>query len=124
MAVKFVDNFDVSSESDEEDDYRSPPRKRRRANRVWIKVQEFQVPKDAEEAVGAEQVWRKDSSKNTLDGHKVYYRCSAGKFRRGEECPAAVYLLYHAETSAVTLFKTENNHGNHVRSLVEDYRPN
>jgi len=43
MAVKFVDNFDVSSESDEEDDYRSPPRKRRRSNRVWIKVQE-QMP--------------------------------------------------------------------------------
>jgi hypothetical protein len=45
-------------------------------------------------------------------GQRIDYRCSGGKFR-SEECPAAIYLLYHSDSAAVSLFKTRSDHTNH-----------
>jgi len=58
------------------------------------------------------QIWRKSSSKYTLDGRRVEFRCTGGKYRIAD-CPASVYLLYHADSYDVSLFKTEADHGNH-----------
>lgn len=57
-------------------------------------------------------IWKKSSSKNTADGHKVADQCAAGTYRRNE-CPASIYLLYHSTSNQVSMFKTDCEHDNH-----------
>lgn len=45
------------------------------------------------------------------------YRCSKGKYRQ-QECPSKLYLLYHCNSTKVSLFTTEaaHDHDNIVES--------
>ena len=44
-----------------------------------------------------------------IQGVKVEFRCKKGVYRLNE-CPAMVQLLYHSESLAVSLFKTDAEH--------------
>ncbi len=39
----------------------------------------------------------------------MYYRCKKSKLR-GSQCSASTYLLYHADSDKVSLYKTEVDH--------------
>ncbi|CAM4800311.1 unnamed protein product, partial [Rotaria magnacalcarata] len=43
----------------------------------------------------------------------VYYRCEKAKLR-GSHCTLSIYLLYHAETDKVTIYKNEAEYDHHV----------
>lgn len=60
-------------------------------------------------AIFFQDIWSKRDCYETKDGDKVHYRCNKVK-KHGMQCPAAVYLLYHAEKETVTLFKTDEEH--------------
>jgi hypothetical protein len=87
------------------------PKRRRVANRVWLKEEEFQSPDEALKAVSP--TWKKSSRKYTNEGYRVEYRCTKGKYRK-KECPAGLMLLYHSSSGNVSLYRTDTEHGNHV----------
>ncbi|CAF2251995.1 unnamed protein product [Rotaria magnacalcarata] len=47
------------------------------------------------------------------EGRMVYYRCEKAKLR-GSHCTLSIYLLYHAETDKVTIYKNEAEYDHHV----------
>jgi len=114
MSLQFLEGYRDSESEEDELEYKPPAKRKRPPNRIWIKVKDFETVRDAEEFVSAQQTWSRDSSKHTLDGQKVYLHCSKLKVQNGDQCPAAVYLLYHSDSSLVSLFKTESHHTNHV----------
>ncbi|XP_077288303.1 uncharacterized protein LOC143912796 isoform X1 [Arctopsyche grandis] len=118
LDVKFVEEM---NETDSHDENISAPKtkKRRQPNRAWIKFEEFQSAEDAEENVASQNIWRKSSLKHSLDGRRVDYRCSAGKYRTNE-CPAGLYLLYHSNSNKVSMFLTESTHDNHYMEQAQD----
>lgn len=63
-------------------------------------------------AVSLRGTWKKSSLQHTNDGEKVIFRCAGGKYRTAE-CPAKLYLLYHADSAKVALYQTEADHANH-----------
>lgn len=111
----YVEDFN-GDESEDEDVVGVEPKRKRQANRVWIKKEEFSSAEDAEKAVLSQHIWKKSSTKSTLDGCKVEYRCTKGKYRV-LECPAGLYLLYHSTNLKVSLFTTECGHDNHNADL-------
>lgn len=62
--------------------------------------------------VKEKQIWSKSSTKSSLEGIRIEYRCIGGKYRTAE-CPAALYLLYHSTDMKVTLFETVCKHNDH-----------
>lgn len=111
MEVFFLDKFEDRSASDSEDDC-EPPKKKTRILRTWLKDQELDTTKKAEDFMNSKTDWKISSTKNTSSGHRVDYRCSFGKYR-SKECPAYMYLLYHSVSAKVSLYKTECGHSNH-----------
>ena len=90
-------------ESEDDDVFEPPkPKKRRMGGRMWTKCEEFDSPAAAEKAANT-AIWKKSSSKYVSEGHKVEYRCSHGKYREAE-CLAGLYLLYHCDSTWVSLF--------------------
>jgi len=59
------------------------------------------------------QIWKKCDRKETAEGCKIVYRGTAGRYRKNE-CSAGLYLLYHSDSTAVSLFETKCEHTNHV----------
>ena len=49
----------------------------------------------------------------TPSGHRITFRCSGGQFR-SKECPAGLYLLYHADSQKVSMYETACAHDNHT----------
>ena len=88
-------------------------KRRREPNRIWQKIQEFDSSAAAVAAVQNRGSWMKSSGNNSVEGNKVYYRCTSGAYRT-KECPGALYLFYHADTAKVSLFETKQGHDNHV----------
>lgn len=93
--------------SDNEDNLIIP--KKRAVNRSWFKVLEYNTPEEAENYVKNEFTWSKSSSKKNLEGTRVEYRCNKGSYRYNE-CPSSLYLLYHIDSTRVSIFKTLNEH--------------
>lgn len=92
--------------------------------RDWVKIKEFTESSEAEAYVNEQNLWCKTSNKRTLDGEKIEFRCKYGKYRINE-CPAAIYLLYHAtDVNKVSLFSTNCEHlhyqNNTSRGLDQD----
>lgn len=107
------------TDSYDENNSASKTRRRRQPNRVFINFEIFHSAEEAEENVISQNIWRKASVKNSLDGRQVHYRCSAGKYR-ANECPAGLYLLYHSNSNKVSMFLTESTHNNHFMEQVPD----
>lgn len=89
------------------------PERRKGNNRIWRKITEFASRKEAEENVTQRQIWKKCDRKETAEGYKIVYRCTAERYKKNE-CSAGLYILYHCDSTAVSLFKTECDHTNHV----------
>ncbi|CAG9856466.1 unnamed protein product [Phyllotreta striolata] len=104
--TRYVEDF-VEIGLEERSD--SKPKRKRQPNRLWIKSREFDSVEEAHREVSGQKVWKIASKKSTLDGCKVEYRCSAGKYRV-KECPAGLYLLYHSAGGKVSLFSTQRGH--------------
>ncbi len=81
-----------------------PPKKKKAI--PWRRVIESEV--EPEEAVKQEGVWKKESTKNTYDGKKVYYTC-----KYGSNCEAKLYILYPSDGSRDVLYRSDIEHGNH-----------
>lgn len=52
----------------------------------------------------------------TKEGRKVQYRCNRVQLV-GQQCPAAVALLFHVDRSEVTLYRTGDDH-DHQNKVV------
>ncbi|CAF2821308.1 unnamed protein product [Rotaria sp. Silwood2] len=70
----------------------------------------FDHADEAEASVGNQ--WSKYYTNYTDDGRQCYYRCNLVK-RRGPQCPASIYLLYHADSGKVTVYQKEAAHEHH-----------
>ena len=77
--------------------------------RSWTKINVFEEASEAELYVKNARVWSKASAKQSHSGERVEFRCKKGKYRENE-CPSAIYLLYHSKDRKVTLFATNNEH--------------
>ena len=113
MDVSYAEDFYDEVSSSEDDELHSPEPKRRRVNRVWLLQETFASSKEANDAVQARKIWKISASKRTNSGLRVEYRCTATKYRVNE-CPAALYLLHHSTNATVSLYKTTDDHANHV----------
>ncbi|XP_075229653.1 uncharacterized protein LOC142329169 isoform X11 [Lycorma delicatula] len=87
--------------------------KKPRVTKIWCKKLEFETAEEAENHVKALKLWKKCTAYKCLAGLKVAYRCTAAQYRQ-IECPARLYLLYHAEDMKVSLFETTSEHCNHI----------
>ncbi|CAF2802135.1 unnamed protein product [Rotaria sp. Silwood2] len=84
-------------------------KKMRASGLPYEKVKIFSDGKCAEEEVvkynNFKWTWCKIN--DTEQGTKKYYKCS---FKRGSNCPAKIYLLFHASNFEVTLFQAIIQH--------------
>lgn len=115
--VEYLSDYSEMCESDDEENYEPPPKRRRSCNRPWTKSEEFGTGAEAEAAVAAKNIWSKCSTNACSDGVKVEYRCAAGQYRRNE-CPARLYILYHSDSAAASIFHTDCEHANHSNTPV------
>jgi len=106
-------SYFVSSSSGSGSENEQPKQKRQRITRVWLKRDTYASAKEAEEVIRTRKIWAVCASTDTPSGHRVEYRCTAGKYRVAE-CPAGLYLLYHNTSQRVTLYETSNEHDNHI----------
>ncbi|CAF1431807.1 unnamed protein product [Rotaria magnacalcarata] len=85
--------------------------KKEKLKKCWIKENTFDNAGEAEASI--KDKWSKHYTNHTEKGRMVYYRCKKAKLR-GSQCTLSIYLLYHAETDKVTIYKTEAEHDHHV----------
>jgi len=114
MDVTYVDDF-YDNESDSEsttldDDEPAPKRKLIRC--FWTLKETYESAAEAKEAVSSEAIWRKCSTKKCAAGDTIHFRCKGGKYQK-LECPAQIYLQYHAISLKVSLHATNTDHANH-----------
>lgn len=87
-----------------------PSKKRRRANREYYLDKAFTNQTVALQLIESENCWAKYGKfTSTKEGDKQFYRCSKAK-QRGQQCSAAIYLLYHEDSLSVSVFRTEAEH--------------
>lgn len=74
-----------------------------------------------------QETWNISKSHDTDAGRKVYYRCTKVK-KSATDCPCSVYLLYHCDNEAVSLYRTSRDHCHdqnaaEVRGISLELRP-
>lgn len=111
--VTYIEDFYESSDQESDDEPKAKKQRRTPISRIWLKKEDFDDPTTAENFVNEKVIWKKSSCKSTFEGYKVEYRCTAAKYRVNE-CPSGIYLLYHADSTKVSLFETRSDHANHV----------
>jgi hypothetical protein len=75
----------------------------------WVHISTFQSKEDALTRVKSDSIWSIANTNMTSEGKRVYYRCNQVK-RRGKQCPASIYLLYHCEDDTFSMFQTTDQH--------------
>ena len=100
-------------ESDPDTDADEPTKEAgKRRDRRWIYDSAFE-DQDAAQAWLAEEaqsLWSKTKAPRIVEsGERVEYRCNLVK-KRGPQCNAAIYLLYHSTSLRVSLYKTDHDH--------------
>ena len=83
-----------------------------RRNRNWTYELTFQTVAEVKSWLSepAQAVWSQaKASRLTAAGERVDYRCNRVK-KRGPQCDAAVYLLYHSTDTAVSLYRADFEH--------------
>ena len=100
---------EATDDDGDADDIINPPKKMRASGLSYEKVKVFSDGKCAEEeAVKYNNFkWTCRKINDTEQGTKKYYKCS---FKRGSNCPAKIYLLFHASNFEVTLFQAIIQH--------------
>ena len=88
----------------------APKRRGRGKERQWSLIRYYDNDSEAKGFVAAERTWVMQKKTQVQEGTKVYYECS--KYRSAR-CPAAVSLLYHANSEKVSVFRASGDH-NHA----------
>ncbi|XP_028968504.1 uncharacterized protein LOC114828448 [Galendromus occidentalis] len=88
----------------------APKRRGRGKERQWSLIRYYDNDSEAKGFVAAERTWVMQKKTQVQEGTKVYYECS--KYRSAR-CPAAVSLLYHANSDKVSVFRASGDH-NHA----------
>ncbi|CAF2157720.1 unnamed protein product [Rotaria magnacalcarata] len=96
--------------------------KKKRRTKYWVRLTVFDNAVTAEASL--ENTWSKYYSNYSEIERKVYYRCRKSKLR-GLQCSAGIYLLYHAASDQVSVYKTEYDHdhrGGKVRGIDQSVK--
>lgn len=94
-----------------------PPTKKTRVHKDYLFDEEFPDKQTAIAALNQENVWSYYYENRSSKGLRVSYRCNTIKSRSTQQCEAAVYLLYHAENSNVSLFRSTSAHTHSETSM-------
>ncbi|GBM54102.1 hypothetical protein AVEN_247713-1 [Araneus ventricosus] len=108
---EFFSNY--HSENDEVINETNVNKCKEQRKRIWIKSKEFETAKLDINYVDNLKTGTKITTCNSSAGCKVTYCCTAGEYR-SNECPAGIYLLFHSESSVVSVYETQNEHSNHA----------
>lgn len=103
----YLPNYDSVEEIELEEMLPAP--KRRRVHKNWILERSFANKKEAMDAIKLEKCWSKYYTNNSSAGVRENFRCNAMKFR-GKQCAAGRYLLFDSKSSAVHLYRSEEDH--------------
>ncbi|KAJ6649606.1 hypothetical protein Bhyg_04844 [Pseudolycoriella hygida] len=101
-------------------DYQSPSNsalslqneRRQRSDKKWVKEKTYSSEEDALLDIKNENCWSRHSTNHSYGGRSIIYRCNKVK-AKGHQCSSGVYLLYHADSENITLFRSENAHDCH-----------
>lgn len=74
-----------------------------------VQIAEFKNTEGASDYIKGEDIWSKCSTKTTLVGEKVEYRCKHSTYGVGE-CPARIFYLFHATSELVSIYATNSEH--------------
>lgn len=96
----------------------SDPVKKKRVFHTWVLVKKFENASLAQEMLQQENIWSIHYSNDSEEGKKIYYRCNKVKKRR-PQCSAKRYLLYDSLSSAVFLYRTEDDHDHEYKESAE-----
>ena len=78
-------------------------------NQVWTFVKIFKNAKCADDFLKTEKTWSFLQKSVVEEGVRIYYKCN--KFNwEGVQCPAQLYLLFHATSDAVLMYRTKSGH--------------
>jgi hypothetical protein len=91
--------------------------KRKQNRRKWLPICTYYSKDGAINKVKTDGIWSQSHTNTTNEGKLVYYRCNKVE-RRGKQCPAAIYLLYHSENDCVTMFETGSDHSHDESKLA------
>ncbi|CAF1487839.1 unnamed protein product, partial [Rotaria sordida] len=83
-------------------------------SKYWVKEATFNNASEVEASIG--NTWSKYYTNYTENGRKVYYRYKKAK-HHGPQCSSSIYLLYHADSDNVTIYKTEADHDHRNNEL-------
>jgi len=100
--------------SDPEDDIeinstKSYKQRKVKRTRNWFLENTYYNKQAAMDFINNEKTWSYHYNNMTQDGNKTYFRCNKAKLR-GNQCPAAIYLLYDIRNEYVILFRNEDSH--------------
>jgi hypothetical protein len=76
---------------------------------IWRPSQNFISKEEAQLLLDSEGCWATGVSYDTAAGRKQHYRCNKVPIR-GPQCAMAIYLLFNAESDAVSLFASALEH--------------
>jgi hypothetical protein len=114
---------DYESDSDEEiqsiTSQEHQKKRKTKRNRNWIRDRTFSSKAEALSAIEKDGQWSFHYTNKTSEGKKDYYRCNQVKLR-GDQCDAALHLLYDATSEDVIMFKTDNDHTHNLNNLRKE----
>lgn len=61
------------------------------------------------EVIKSENCWSKVTTNKTYEGDSVIFRCNKVKATT-QQCSSGIYLFYHADSTNVSLFRSQNEH--------------
>lgn len=110
----------VSSESGAEEAAEGPKIARQKRTYSWLYKNTFDNPSDAHKWIEDQTIWSAKSSHDTEAGQRVQYRCNRVPYR-GEQCAAAMHIIYNSDSTKVNLFiaEDEHNHGQINSQLLQ-----
>lgn len=83
---------------------------------TWLYQQTFPGKEEADKWIDKQKIWSKNYSRETNAGRKQFYRCNLVPYR-GQQCTAAVHLVFDAESLQVQQYYTAEEH-NHDEIMV------
>lgn len=98
-----------SSDEDKSEVENDEPAKTKRTIRSWGHKATFETSAEALEWVKGLKVWTSYTQYDTDSGRKKVYRCNCVP-KRGPQCAAGLYLLFHDDSNQVTAFETKSGH--------------
>lgn len=116
--MEYVPDYDSDSDEEIESITSQEHQKKRKTkrNHNWIRDRTFSSKAEALSDIEKGGQSSFHYTNKTSEGTKDYYRCNQVKLR-GEQCDAALHLLYDATSEDVIMFKTDNDHTHNLNNL-------